>query len=93
MGIYHIPGVVRGGKVIAGYVQSDGSAYITGKFQAATSLQVDASGYITGPLQTASGLHVDTTADFGEFVDMATGFAACGPGVCATALTVCAVAQ
>ena len=57
------------------------------------TLIVDGSGYITGKFQTATGAQFDATIDIAKRVDMATGFDACGGIVCATALTVCGVAQ
>ena len=72
MGIYHIPGVARAGAVVAGFVQSDGSAYITGKLQAATGFQCDASALIGdasgdvvgfgGDAAIASAFQIDVTA-------------------------------
>ena len=46
MGIYYIPGQVRSDRIHAGGLVVDGSAYITGKLQAATGFTADASALI-----------------------------------------------
>ena len=46
MAIYYVPGQIRSGSIKAGTLIVDGSAYITGKFQAATGGQIDASALV-----------------------------------------------
>ena len=45
------------------------------------------------PLEAATGIIGDATMNLAERLDLATGMDACGNLVCATAVTVCAVAQ
>ena len=71
MGIYYVPGAVRADTVKVAYLVVDGSAYVTGKMQAATGFQCDASALIGdasgdivgfgGDAAIASAFQIDVT--------------------------------